>query len=98
MFYEKLTNQYLYKIKSNVEKPLKIIASFTFIISSVIITWIALSGKIIMDDNMLYGKKLQTFIYDMSSRLRNPLLDSLVLILILAFLIILIRKARTENK
>lgn len=92
LFYEKLTDRYLYKIKTNVEKPLKILASLTFIISSVIITWMALSGKIIMDDNMLYGKKLQTFIYDMSSRLQSPILDIFVLIAIMVFLAVMFRK------
>lgn len=98
LFYEKMTNQYLYKIKSNVEKPLKILASLTFMISSVIITWMALSGKIIMDNNMLYGKQLQGFIFDVSGKIKNPILDILVLGGIVLLLWLLIKEAKKEEK
>lgn len=96
LFYEKLTNQYLYKIKSRVEKPLKVIASLTFIISSIFISWLALSGKIIMDNNMAYGKKLQTFIYDLSGKIRNPILDIFVLIGIILCLFMMVKRARKK--
>ncbi|MBI4066763.1 hypothetical protein HY407_00110, partial [Candidatus Gottesmanbacteria bacterium] len=77
--YDKLTNQYLYKVKSKLERPLKILASATFIISGIIIAILALSGKIQMESNMAYGSWLRAFIYSISTNLKNPILDILVL-------------------
>ena len=98
IFYEKLTNQYLYKIKSKTEKPLKILASFTFMVSSVIIAYMALSGKIQMDANSEYSKGLRVFIFDMSGRLQNPIFDILVLIGIILLFKIMLKEAKHENE
>src|SRR3989344_282959 len=43
LFYEKLTNQYLYKFKKRVDKPLKIIASLMFMVSAVVISFMGLT-------------------------------------------------------
>lgn len=83
LFYEKLTNQYLYNMKKTIEKPLKIFASATFMISAVVIAYLALTDRINMEQNQMYGLFIRTFVYDLSSKLRNPILDVLVLILII---------------
>lgn len=80
LFYEKLTTQYLYNMKKTVEKPLKLLASGTFMISSVVIAYMALTDKINMEQNQMYGTFIRKFVYDLSSRLQNPLLDIIVLI------------------
>src|SRR3989338_6805492 len=69
-FYEKLSQKYLYNIKKRADKPLKILASLTFMISGVIIAYLALSGKIVMETNMEYGSSLRNFIFNISSRLQ----------------------------
>src|SRR3989304_7712758 len=85
--YDKFTNNYLYKVKKNIEKPLKIIASITFIFSGIIIAYLALTGKIIMEQNMEYGSTLRNFIFQVSANLKNPLLDILVIAAIILLLI-----------
>ncbi|OGG03835.1 hypothetical protein A2W14_04810 [Candidatus Gottesmanbacteria bacterium RBG_16_37_8] len=97
LFYEKLTNQYLYKIKKKVDKPLKIIASLTFMVSSVVITILALTGKIQMEQNMAYGDTLRNFIFNISGRLQNPYLDILVLIALILLLRLFIKEIRHGN-
>lgn len=96
--YEKLTNQYLYKLKKTIEKPLKYLSSAVFILTSIIITYLALTDKIQMDKNLEYGTKLRTFIFNMSSQFQSPILDFLVLIGIVIFLIMLIREVKNENR
>lgn len=98
LFYEKITNQYLFKVKSRVEKPLKILAAATFMISSVVIATLALSGQIKMEQNMAYGQSLRMFIFDVSGRLQNPVLDILILILIIILVKIMFKEAQNENK
>lgn len=83
LFYEKLTNQYLYKMKKTIERPLKLLASATFMVSAVIITYLALTDKINMEQNQMYGTFIRQFVYNLSSRLQNPILDILVLIAII---------------
>lgn len=95
--YDKLTNQYLYKVKKKIEKPLKVIASAMFIISGIVIAFLALSGRIQMESNMKYGISLRTFIFNISSQLRNPILDIFVFTSIILLLIIIIKEARREN-
>lgn len=97
LVYEKFTNQVLYKVKSRVEKPLKIVAALTFMGSSIAIATLALTGKIQMDANMEYGGWLRTFIYDVSTKLSNPILDILVLLIISLFIKILIKEIRHER-
>lgn len=97
LFYEKITNQYLYNIKKKADKPLKILASLTFMISSVIIAILALTGKIQMEQNMAYGNTLRNFIFNISSKLQNPLLDILVLIAIIIFIKIFIKEVLHER-
>lgn len=98
LFYEKLTNQYLYKVKKRFDKPLKILASLTFMVSAVVIAILALSGKIQMDANMEYGNTLRNFIFNLSSRLQNPLLDILVLILMIVLLIVFLKEVKHDQK
>ena len=93
LFYEKLTDQYLYKIKKGVDKPLKIAASLTFMISSVVIAVLALTGRIEMD----YGTVLRNFIYGASSIIPGPLLDLLVLLAIITLFIYFIKETRHEK-
>ena len=97
LMYEKFTNQVLYKVKSRVEKPLKIVAALTFMGSSVAIATLALTGKIQMDANMEYGGWLRTFIFEVSQRLANPILDILVLLIIVFFIKILIKEVSHER-
>ncbi len=98
LFYEKITNQYLYNFKQRVEKPLKILASFTFMISSIIIAYMALTDRIKMDSNMEYGRGLRNFIFDISGKLQNPILDILVLVGIILLFKIILKEAHNENK
>ena|SRR3989338_5031845 len=98
LFYEKMTNQYLYKIKSRIERPLKIVAAVIFMGSAVIISFLALTGKIIMEENMEYGTFLRQFIFDLSSRIQNPLIDFLVLLAIIIFGVILFKETRYKDK
>ena len=97
LFYEKLTNQYLYKIKKRADKPLKILASLTFMVSSIIIAYLALSGKIVMETNMEYGSSLRNFIFNISSRLQNPFLDLLTLIAIIVLIKIFLKEAHNDS-
>lgn len=85
VFYEKMSNQYLYRTRKNVEKPLKIIAASLFMISSVVITSMALTGRIIMDTGEEFSKSLRIFIYTVSERIQNPFLDILIIVGILIF-------------
>src|SRR4030066_458584 len=94
LFYERITNQYLYKVKKNVEKPLKILAAVTFMASAVIISILALAGKITMDSRMEFGKSLRTLLYTLSERFQNPLFDILIIIDALVFIVFAIRQAR----
>ncbi|OGG07058.1 hypothetical protein A3D05_01960 [Candidatus Gottesmanbacteria bacterium RIFCSPHIGHO2_02_FULL_40_24] len=94
VFYEKLTGRYLYKIKSKADKPLKLISSITFMISSIIIAYLALTGKIQMEQNMAYGDALRNFIFRISGVLKNPLLDALVLLALILLFKIFIKEAR----
>jgi cytochrome c biogenesis protein CcdA len=98
LLYDKLTNQYLFKVKKNLEKPLKILASATFIISGIVISYLALTNRIQMSANMAYGEELRLFIYQVSSRLKNPLLDILILIGIIILFIIMFKEARHDKE
>lgn len=96
LFYERLTNQYLYKIKKNVEKPLKILASATFMISSIIIATLALTGRIQMDSSMEYSRWLRLFIYNLSARFQNPMFDVLLILGIIIFLVFAVKQANKK--
>ena len=96
-FYEKLSQKYLYNIKKRADKPLKILASMTFMVSSVIIAYMALSGKIIMESNMEYGDSLKNFIFNLSSKLQNPFIDFLVLIAVILFFMVLLKEAKNKK-
>ncbi|OGG14816.1 hypothetical protein A2963_04425 [Candidatus Roizmanbacteria bacterium RIFCSPLOWO2_01_FULL_40_13] len=96
--YDKFTNNYLYKVKKNIEKPLKILASLTFIFSGIIIAYLALTGKIIMEQNMEYGSSLRNFIFQVSANLKNPLLDILVIAAIILLLIIMSKEAKNGHQ
>lgn len=94
LIYDKLTNQYLYKIKSNIEKPLKILAAAIFIFSGIAISFLALTGRIQMESGMAYGVTLRMFIYEVSGRLRNPLLDLGMIAAIIIIFIIMIKNVK----
>ncbi len=94
LFYEKLSNRYLYNMKKKVEKPLKILASATFMISSVIITFMALTNRIQMDSSMEYGITLRTFIYNLSGRFQNPIFDILIVIGAILFIVFAVKQSK----
>lgn len=94
LFYEKITNQYLFAVKKKVEKPLKILASATFMISAVIISFLALTNRIQMESSMEYGNTLRTFIYNLSGRLQSPVFDILIIIVAILFIVFAIKQAR----
>lgn len=98
LLYDKLTNQYLYKLKRGMEKPLKILSAATFIFSGIAISFLALTGRIQMESSMAYGAQLRMFIYEVSSRLRNPLLDLGVIAVIIIIFIIMLKEVRHEQK
>lgn len=92
--YDKVTSQYLTGFKKNIQLPLKIIASFVFILSGIIIAALALSGRIQMEENLLYGAKVRNLIFNLSSRFTNPLSDLLVIIVFIVLIFLLIRERR----
>ncbi len=94
LFYEKMSNRYLYNMKKKVEKPLKVLASATFMIAAVIIAFMALTNRIQMDSSMEYGVTLRTFIYDLSGRFQNPLFDILIVIGAILFIVFAIKQAK----
>ena len=96
IFYEKMTNTYLYNVKKKVEKPLKVIASLIFMLSAAIISYMALTNRIQMDSSMEYGNTLRTFIYDISSRMQYPIIDFALIIGIIVFLIFAIKQAKRK--
>lgn len=96
LFYEKLTNQSLYKIKKSLAKPLKIMASLTFMASSLIIAYLALTNRLQMDENKTYGLMLRNFIFNLSGRLQNPLIDLVFVILLAIFIKKLINELRQK--
>lgn len=98
LFYEKFTNQYLYKVKAKTEKPLKLLASFTFIVSAVVIAYLALTGRIQMESNMVYGETLRMLIFNISSLLQNPILDvSIFLVIIICSMFFFKRLLKTRH-
>ncbi len=96
LFYEKISNQYLYTVKKKVEKPLKIVAAFTFMISSVVISILALTGRIKMDSSMEYGKVLRTFIYTISSYVQSPILDVVLVLGVVIFIVFAVKQANKK--
>lgn len=98
LFYEKMTNRYLYTVKSRVEKPLKIIAAILFMGSSILIAYLALTGKIVMEQNMQYGTFLRQFIFTLSSYISNPILDIAVFTLIMILFALLLKKSHTNTR
>ncbi|HCS79288.1 TPA: hypothetical protein DIV55_06150 [Patescibacteria group bacterium] len=97
LFYEKITNQYLYNFKKKTEKPLKLLAAATFLISSVVIAVLALTGKIRMESSDAYSNQLRTFIYNLSIYFRNPLFDILIVVGANAFIIFAVRQKRKSK-
>lgn len=98
LFWEKITNAYLFKVKKTVGSYLKIVSSFIFMFSAVIIAYFALTGRINIDENMKYGSWLRSFVYDLSSRFSLPVFDLLILIVIILFFIFLGKEVYYENK
>ncbi len=96
LFYEKMTNTYLYTLKKRVEKPLKFIASGIFILSAIVISFMALTNRIQMDSSMEYGKALRTIIYEISSNLQYPIVDVVFVAGIIVFIAIAIKQAKKK--
>lgn len=96
LFYERITNQYLYNVKKKVEKPLKIFAAFIFMISSIVISVLAFTGRIKMDASMEYSKVLRTFIYTISSYVQSPILDRVLVLGIIIFLVYAIKQGNKK--
>ena len=97
LFYEKITNQYLYNIKKRTEKPLKLLAAGTFIVSSVVIAVMALTGKIQMETSNKYSNESRTFIYNLSGYFRNPIFDILIVVGAIAFIYFALKQARKNT-
>jgi len=97
LVYDRITNQYLYAVKKRMEKPLKILAAFTFIISSVVISIMALTGRITMNSSMEYSTVLRTFIYTLSTRIQSPILDVVLVLGITAFVILAIKQVNKKG-
>jgi len=93
LVYDRITNQYLYAVKKKMEKPLKVIAAGLFMISSGVIAIMAVTGKITMDSSTQYSNTLRTFIYALSSRIQNPILDSAVMLGIIIFVILAVKQS-----
>lgn len=96
LFYEKITNQYLYNFKKKTEKPLKLLAAGTFLVSSVVIAVLALTGKIQMESSDAYSNQLRTFIYNLSGYFRNPIFDMLIIVGVIVFLIFAVRQGKNK--
>lgn len=94
LFYEKITNQYLYNFKKKTEKPLKLLASATFLISSVVIAVLALTGKIQMESSNTYSNQLRILIYNLSNYFRNPIFDMLIVVGTIVFLYFAIKQSK----
>jgi hypothetical protein len=90
LFYEKMTNTYLYTLKKRIEKPLKVVASLIFMLSAGVISYMALTNRIQMDSSMEYGKTLRTFIYDISSRMQYPIIDLALIVGIIVFFVFIL--------
>lgn len=91
-----MTNTYLYTLKKRVEKPLKFIASGIFILSAIVISFMALTNRIQMDSSMEYGKALRTIIYEISSNLQYPIVDVVFVAGIIVFIAIAIKQAKKK--
>ena len=97
LFYEKITNQYLYKVKKRIEKPLKLLAAATFIVSSIVIAVLAMTGKIQMEASDKYSIQLRTFIYNLSGYFRSPIFDILIIVGAIIFIVFAIKQAQKNT-
>lgn len=97
LFYEKITNQYLYNVKRKFEKPLKYLASAMFIISAIVISYLALTDRIQMDSSMEYGNSLRIFIYDLSNKFSSPIFDILIILGVILFITFAIKQAKKSS-
>ena len=96
LFYEKITNQYLYNFKKKTEKPLKLLAAGTFLISSIVIAILALTGKIQMESSDAYSNQLRSLIYNLSGYFRNPVFDMLIVGFAIAFIYFAVKQGRNK--
>jgi len=96
LFYEKITNQYLYNFKKKTEKPLKLLAAGTFLISSIVIAILALTGKIQMESSDAYSNQLRSLIYNLSGYFRNPVFDTLIVGFAIAFIYFAVKQGRNK--
>lgn len=93
MFYDRITNIYLYTLRKKAEKPLRAIAGGIFMLSAVVITFMALTNRIQMDSSMEYGKTLRTIIYSISSRMQYPIIDLGLIAGMIIFIVLAIKQA-----
>lgn len=98
LIYDKLTNQWLFGLKTRLETPLKRLAAVTFILSGIAIGILALTGQIQMEENKSYGLTIRWFIYDLSSRLQNPVVDILVLLAVIGLSLLIAYKLFFKGK
>lgn len=98
LFYERLTNQYLYKVRSKVEQPLKYISAVVFFFSAVIIAFLAVTGRITMDSSMAYGSWLRMYIFRVSSWASGPVTDALLILALIVFIYFLVKEVRHESE
>lgn len=96
LFYEQITNRYLYSLKKKLEKPLKILAAAMFMVSAVIVSILALTGKIQMDSSTTYSNELRMLIYRLSAYFRNPLYDVIIVGGAVGFIIISVLQSRKK--
>ncbi len=96
LFYGKITNRYLYNVKKRTEKPLKIIAAATFLISSIVIAVMALTGKIQMEKSNKYSNELRILIYNLSGYFRSPIFDILIIAGTIIFIIFAVKQGQKE--
>ncbi len=98
LIYDKVTNDYLSKIKKTIQRPLKLLASAIFVISGIIIAILALQGRIQMGGNEGYSSLIRNFIYTISSSTARPWSDIIVLIIIIVLAILFVREARSVKR
>jgi len=72
-------------------------SSYTFIVSSVVIAVMALTGKIQMETSNKYSNESRTFIYNLSGYFRNPIFDILIVVGAIAFIYFALKQARKNT-
>ncbi|MBI2036150.1 hypothetical protein HYT17_00730 [Candidatus Microgenomates bacterium] len=98
LIYDKVTNDYLAKVKKTIQKPLKLLASAVFIISGIIIAILALQNRIQMGGNEGYSSAIRNLIYALSSSVARPWSDILVLAVIIIMAFLFIKEIKSDKR